>query len=93
MEDFSATALTDTDAYYLGVKVSPMANVTLGLDYGTTSDVDGTDAEDDALSETRFTAAYAMSKNFKISGFVTKLSQDSVEDDTKKTRVEMKYTF
>jgi hypothetical protein len=94
MEDFSATALTDTSALYLGVSASPMAKVTVGLDYGTTSDVDGTTAEKEKLSETRLKVAYAMSSNFNVSGFLTKLSDnDSTSKDTKKSRVEMKYTF
>jgi len=94
MESFSATALKDTSALYLGVSAPLGGGVTAGLDYGTTSDIDGSVPGDVKFSETRLKLAYAMSKNFKISGFITSDSSDNAGLDKKdKNRIEMKYTF
>jgi len=91
MDRFSATALKDTTALYLGVSAAVAPKVTLGLDYGATSDDNGQVAGDVKVSETRFKAAYAMSKNFNVSGFVAKYEVGNDSDE--KTRVELKYTF
>jgi len=96
MEEFTGSALTDTTAYYLGVSV-PVGPVTIGLEHGTTSDVDGTASGDTDFSETKLSIAYPMSKNFKVSGWITETSGDTLngEDFGEKgaTRLELKYTF
>jgi len=93
MEAFNASALTDTTAFYVGVK-APVGPVKVGLEYGTTSDINGKVAGDTKFSETKLSVAYAMSKNFTISGFITNDSSDNATlDKADKNRIEIKYTF
>ncbi len=77
------TGFADGNVWNVGASVSPLAGVTVGLDYyaGKAGDVEG--------KETLFTAAYSMSKNFKVSGFYSNES----ESETNKGRLELKYTF
>ena len=92
MEEFSGSYLTDTTAYYLGLSV-PVGPVTLGLEHGTTDDVNGNVKGDVEFSETKFSFAYPMSKNFKVSGWITDTSGDEGYDELGATRLELKYTF
>jgi hypothetical protein len=90
MEEFDATDLKDTTAMYLGVS-APVGPVTVGLEHGTTSDTDGSKEGDTDASETKVSLAYKMSKNFKISGWVTQT--DGAYDGKDANRIEVKYTF
>ncbi|MGB5793880.1 major outer membrane protein [Poseidonibacter sp.] len=97
MENFDAATLKDTTAYYLAVK-APVGPVTLGLEHGRTSDIDGADANGNtSFSETKLSASYAMSKNFTVSGWITETTGDVLNgtDYSKQglNRIEVKYTF
>jgi hypothetical protein len=86
----SAGGFADADVTLVSVskKVGPVA-LTLAQ-----ADADASAANADA-KETVFKAAYAMSKNFKVSGWVSKLDYENVAtgDDNTKTRLEVKYSF
>ena len=93
MEAFSASALTDTNAFYLAAGM-PVGPVTAKIEYGTTSDIDGTDTVDTKFSETKLSVAYAMSKNFTVSAFIANDSSDNAGLDKADTnRIELNYTF
>ncbi|MDC0933366.1 porin [Arcobacteraceae bacterium] len=92
MEEFSASLLKDTTAFYLGLS-APVGPVTIGLEHGTTSDVDGTTPGNVKFSETKLSVAYPMSKNFKVSGWLTGTSGDGTYDKLGASRLELKYTF
>ena len=92
MEKFTAVSLTDTNAFYLAVK-APVGPVTVGLEHGTTSDVDGQTAGDVKFSETKLSVAYAMSKNFTVSGFVTDTAGDGAYAKLGQNRIEVLYKF
>jgi hypothetical protein len=81
LENLDASSVADTGVWYaaIGGKVGAVA---LKLEHGKTTNL-ATDAK-----ETKFSAAYAMSKNFKVSAFVT---NDNFDSDT--SRIEIKYTF
>lgn len=97
LENTSASELADASIIYVGAKAK-VSGVTLGLEY---LDGDGkaaalTKAAYAAASkidvdEMKFSAAYAMSKNFNVSGFITKGEENKV--DTDMSRIEIKYTF
>ena len=98
LEDVSASATMDASIWYAAAK-APVGPVTVGFEYLTTSDMDGTtDAvgSDEKANETKLSVAYAMSKNFTISAFMTNASTETkagVETELDKSRLEMKYTF
>ena len=92
MEEFSATALKNTTALYLAAK-APVGPVTVGLEHGRTSDVDGQTAGDVKFSETKLSVAYAMSKNFTVSGFVTETAGDGDFAKKGQNRIEVLYKF
>ncbi len=66
-------------------KVGPV-NLTLGM--ASASATGKTSA-----TETVVKAAYAMSKNFKVSGWVSNIAADADNADSTFTRLEVKYTF
>jgi len=88
MEAFDAAILKDTTAYYLAASYKTGA-ICAGVEYGTASEATGAGTAD--ASELKVKAAYAMSKNFKVSAFITKDS-DAL-DGQDKNRIEIKYTF
>jgi hypothetical protein len=96
MEKFTAISLKDTSAFYLAAK-APVGPVTVGLEHGTTSDVDGQTAGDVKFSETKLSVAYAMSKNFTVSGWMTSTAGDKsgTTDYSKlgQNRIEVLYKF
>ncbi|MBI3874258.1 MAG: major outer membrane protein [Arcobacter sp.] len=90
MEAFSGTALKDTSAYYLAASM-PVGPVTAKLEYGKTSALDGSAATKVAASETKFSVAYELVKNFNISAWTTSCS-DGLKGSGA-NRVELSYTF
>jgi len=98
LEDVSASATMDASIWYAAAK-APVGPVTVGFEYLTTSDMDGTSsaaASNEKAKEAKLSVAYAMSKNFTISAFMTNASTETkagVETELDKSRLEMKYTF
>ena len=97
VENVSVSALADADATYLSVskkfgKVTVTAETVsaTGKVGQSTAAATAAQAEIDA-DENKFSVAYAMSKNFKISGFVTSGETGTTETDM--SRIEVKYTF
>jgi hypothetical protein len=88
MEKFTAVILKDTTAYYLAAK-APVGPVTVGLEHGMASEATGKGTKD--ASETKLSVAYAMSKNFTVSGWVTSCS-DAL-DNQGQNRIEVLYKF
>ncbi len=82
-----ASEMDDATGGKIGVSVSPVEKVDVGVDflyvkYGS---------NDVKYKEGVVSASYMMSKNFKISSFYSKASDDG--DKTDKGRLELKYSF
>jgi len=92
MEAFSGTALKDTSAYYLAASM-PVGPVTAKLEYGKTSDLDGTTAGNAKFSETKLSATYEIVKNFTVSAWMTATSGDGDYNKMGANRLELNYTF
>jgi len=102
-ENHSASDLADASLYYVAASVKPMDNVKVGLAYLagdgkaaalTKAAINSALTTD--VTELKLTASYAMSKNFKISGFLTDGGTEAgsaAEVKTDTSRVEIKYTF
>ena len=90
LETVSARDTKDANIWYIGA-TAKVAAATVGLEYVKTSDIDGTVAGDVEAKEAKLSVAYAMSKNFKISAFITDSKVGTAEMDF--SRIEMKYTF
>jgi stress response protein SCP2 len=94
VENISASALVDGTAYYVGLS-GKVGAIKLGFDYVTG---DGTNL--DTATEMKVSACYEMSKNFKVSGFLTDGETKSLTNGVvgaavpnDMSRVEIKYTF
>jgi hypothetical protein len=88
MEAFSGTILKDTSAYYLAAS-TPVGPVTAKLEYGKTSAFQGGSTQ--AASETKFSVAYELVKNFNISAWTTSCS--GALNNSGANRIELSYTF
>ena len=84
----SAGDFADADTTLISVskKVGPVA-LTLAM-----ADAD-TAAANMGATETVLKAAYAMSKNFKVSGWVSQIDAEAANSDNTWTRLEIKYSF
>ncbi len=82
-EQVDITGFADGNVWNVGASVTPLAGVTVGLDYYAGK------AGNTEAKETLFTAAYNVSKNFKVSGFYSNES----ESKTNIGRLEAKYSF
>ncbi len=94
-----ASEMNNAKAFKLGVEVAPVEKVTVGLDYlQAKHDVYSlTNSDRVTYKEYVLSAAYKMSKNFKISSYFSKAKdgQGFGADDVKtsKGRLELKYSF
>ena len=97
----SVGGLNDATALLVGASMPVAKNVTAGATYvtvgygSTTNGNDGSDA-----AELKLDAAYAMSKNFKVSAIYSMYSSNTAvanvvaaDKDKTKSRIEVKYTF
>lgn len=95
----AGTAMSDGKAWIIGASVSPIDKLTVGLDYmgGTADKIKYIGTHKDAdYTEVTASAAYKMSKNFKISTFysVATIEPDGKDDiDNNSGRLELKYSF
>jgi hypothetical protein len=88
IEKFSAQSLADTTAIYFAAGM-PVGPVTAKLEYGKTSALTGGSSL--GASEAKLSVAYAVSKNFGVSAWMTDCS-DAL-DGKGQNRIELKYTF
>ena len=97
IEQFSTNSdgVNDAEALYVSASM-PVGPLVATVEYGSGDfkTTDAATAKKDA-KETVVALAYSMSKNFKISGFVSnyQTSLSGTETEVEKSRVEVKYTF
>lgn len=90
MESFGGSILKDASAFYLAASM-PVGPVTAKLEYGKTSDTDGSAAGSTDASEAKFSVSYELVKNFNISAWATSCS--GALDNSSANRIELSYTF
>lgn len=90
MESFGGSILKDASAFYLAASM-PVGPVTAKIEYGKTSDTDGSDAVSTDASEAKLSVSYELVKNFNISAWTTSCS--GALDNKGANRIELSYTF
>ncbi len=89
LKQTDAADLDDATAYQIGVSVSPVEKITLGLDY---MDIDYEIGNNNAdYDEVLLSASYQMSSNFKISTYFSAADMNGKDSD--EGRLELKYSF
>ncbi len=91
LEQIDIATSVDLKLFKAGVAVSPMEKVDVGFDV-----LFGENEADTKYSEVVASAAYSMSKNFKISTFYSHAEKDpdvGSKTKTNKGRLELKYSF